>query len=326
LRMDKLLQMPTTTATGFPIMALPRELRDKIWEECFWLIRTGPLHPPCSPFPKHSVVLRDPNRNGVSLGTGHHAPFYTRQAPPIALVCRESREVARRTWSKGQKEGKPLWEHECTVPVLQQIDTARTDSSITLLAIHPPENHLVLDLRSELRPAYGGGTSPLASSVHGARLLDLVLAAKDDQIKVLLPETQTFCLPYGPGTPPLPPAAQGWLSETRRLVSVNDVGAWEELGGIAAHYGLPWPFADTVLGGLLSRAKLVADAVRPLQSLWERESARRKHANMGRLKPLPRIDAVTYVEVSRGGTIGMLGFKGVPDRAALRELLDYGVL
>jgi hypothetical protein len=240
-------------------------------------------------------------------------------------VCRESREVARRLWNNGQTD-KPLWEHECTVPVFQKLDTARTEPLNALLAIDPPaENHLVLDLRSELRPAFEGPTSPLASLRHGRRLLDLLLAAKDDQIKVLLRETQTFCLPYGAGTPPLPPAAEGWIKGTR-LVSINDVSAWEELKEIGAHYGLPWPFAETVLGGLSSRTGLVADAVRPLQSLWERESARRKKAKMERLKPLPRIDVVTYVEVSRGGTIGMLGFTGVPDPAALKDLLAWGVL
>lgn len=305
----------------FPIERLPKELRNTIWEEALHLEQNDSK----PPNPDLLVSLRiqkhwAPIAHDQSikwLAKGGSVNFFEFRSPEIAAVCPESREAAKRLCRQQKKEW--LRGRESSVPFVVSFLAGKR---VPLLPILPPDDYLVFKFTGV---PDNSDQSPFHNRELGQRFLELLLAAKDNQVKIQLPEHETFCLESSATGRRLPKAAEGWIKQPR-AISVNDHNAWTELMAIASHYGYPWEFADQMLNNPSSRAAVVDKAITPIHKLWQRENSRRAKSGMEALKELPKIDVVVLIDMHHGGTIGMLGFRGVPNKQHLKQLLDCGFL
>jgi len=215
-------------------------------------------------------------------------------------------------------------EHESQIPVFQSINPEATSLVPILAANNAPQHQsqLVLFIAAMLYTKPNFSSDPALAG----RLLELLLAAEDDQIKVLLPghEYERFCVPLDTSWEPTPPAARPWIGR-RRLVSISESDIWSELKQIAAHYNIRWQLAEKVLGEEQGREELVERAMKPLKELWVQENDRRNRAGLEGLAPLPKMDVCVELELTQNDTVGMV-FRGVPDRDSYNSLIDMGML
>ncbi|KAK4460194.1 hypothetical protein QBC42DRAFT_273016 [Cladorrhinum samala] len=313
----------TSKPDTFPIERLPKELRNNIWEEALHLEEDNSK----APKPDLLVSLRiqdhraHPKQHDKSikwLAKGGIVNFFEFKSPKLASVCPESREAAKRLGRKQNKEW--LQGRERTTP---SVVSFLAGTGVPLLPLLPPDDYLVFNFANLPDTS---DQSPFRNRELGQRFLELLLAAKDNQVKIQLPEHETFCLESSVTGPPLPKAAEGWVKQPPRAISVNDLNAWAELMSIASHYGYPWEFANQMLNDPSSRAAVVDKAVAPIRKLWQQENKRRAKSGLEALKELPKIDAVVLIDMQQGGTIGMLGFRGAPNKQHLKDMLDWGVL
>ncbi|KAK0613555.1 hypothetical protein B0T14DRAFT_526478 [Immersiella caudata] len=250
-------------------------------------------------------------------GYSSNALFRTR-VPHLGFVPAASANDASQSPVSGTSQ--ELWEREYKIPVFQRIYAGPTRLA-PIIQSSPPENQLALSIGQMVTASPELLTDP----EQGSPLLELLLAAKDDQVKVLLSPTdyQRFCVPVDIPTQPTPPVARQWIGQ-KLLVSINDLGVWEELNGIAAHYGLRWELAEKILNEK-GRKELAQDSLKPLQELWVRKNEERRSAGLEALKSLPRIDVCVHLEMTQGDTAGML-FRGVPNRDAWNAMVEMGIL
>ena len=307
-------------------MKLPRELRDMVWDNAFAdssppRTYAGPTsNGPCWGVRRrgHGTIRYgspgEEDDGWLAAGPDARNIFCSRQPHPIATVCKEAWQAFLRY---NRQPGRHVWELEYSVPIVNDI-YERTDS---LLPILPPKDMpLVLNLEDYIK---------CPDRLWSRRVLEVVLAAQDDQIKLLLPGVKYFCLPLGPGEPPLPAAATAWVKKHGQrtpLVSVNDAAMWRELSDIAKYYELAWPFANS-LHKKTGRRSIVKSAVGLLERIWKRENTLRLKENGEGLKPLPRIDVVVYVSMKHGNR-RFSGVRGVPSASALQaydDMVRWGV-
>lgn len=193
------------SAKGFPKFGkLPLELREKIWEESLALECLD--DPP--PAPDSSNPLPKPE----DCGAIRYVPLSSFQPPASAIACRESRAVAVRLQRK--HNDNTLFQREITVPYLHELDTSNTAPLVPLFVNH---RYLILSLDTTLARE-PGLLSLRGRGTHARRFLDLLLAAKDNQIKIISPERQLFFLPHDLGAS----CADGWLNKAR-LLGVKEV-------------------------------------------------------------------------------------------------------
>ncbi|KAK3984567.1 hypothetical protein QBC44DRAFT_336790 [Cladorrhinum sp. PSN332] len=220
-----------------------------------------------------------------------------------------------------------LQPQETEVPIVTSIIDEEGERS--LLPMLPSENYLVFELPTErdAKNLKALNRGIYDNPVLGRRFLELVVAAKDNQIKIKLPQHETFVMGSGINEPALPAEATKWVQRPQqaRLISINDLDVWRELKGIASHCGYTWDLADRILKKQ-SRARMVNEALKPLQRLWECENKERLKAGQEALKPLPKIDVVLYLSMHYGGTVAMLGFRGAPNSQAYNDMISWGVL
>lgn len=320
--------MPNTPPKSLPLMGFPPEIRDQVWEESFLAEESGDAQLELTKYGFRDFGPAAVGSAGLARG------FVTRFRLPrplavsaVAQACRESHAAVERLTAK-----RPAADHH--VPVITSLDNARTDSLLPLLA----HRILILDLGHELeerpwerppsRPADLPG--PFRNSDHRRRLIELLLASRAGQIKLLIPDTADFILDGAlHDAAPSFPLAVPWVRDTDirgRIAAVSDAEAWGELADIATHYGYPWPLVDAVLEGGAARDKLVEDATAALRRLWEEENEARTRAGEHPLPSMPRCDVVVQIAMTVGGPESMLGFRGVPNREALSDLIQWGIL
>ena len=301
------LESMTTSTDGVSFQQSQQDIRDKTGEDSIGL--PGPTSPPGALFQQQ---LPKPE----NFGHFYYAQLYSRGSPPNA-----TRQDAPQPHN-GECDSEVPWEREVQIPVFQSINPEVT-SLVPILAAEAPEHEsqLVLFIAAVLYTKPNFSSEPAL----GSRLLELLLAAKDDQIKVLLPghEYERFCVPLDTSREPTPPAARPWIGR-KRLVSISESDIWKELGQIAAHYNIRWQLADKVLGER-GREELVESAVKPLKELWVQENDRRNCAGLEDLAPLPKIDVCVQLELTQNDTVGMV-FRGVPNKDSYNSLIDMGIL
>ncbi|KAK0609452.1 hypothetical protein B0T14DRAFT_596129 [Immersiella caudata] len=276
-------QDPVKAAEKFQLAKLPLELREKIWEQSIKLTHHA--------LPKH---------NGVAfpLPDQDNYTYYSYAAPALASVCRESRAVVKRLQRQGDKDAFEL--RKIPVGALNGFG-ARMGRALQLEPVATGSDYpLVFDLPAIL--ALSGHALSLATGPlkHGDAMINLLLAAKDNQIKIVSHIRQHFYLPDG-ASQSLANGRQ-WVARSRfeapRLASVHDMVAWRELKSIATASDLPWAVADTILDvESPGRKDLIDRALRPLEDLWKRHDARLRRAGKEGAKPLPKIDVVVVVEI-----------------------------
>lgn len=285
----------------FELTKLPRELRDMIWEyaiddlnpqsddPCWGVRQEGcdKVRYGCLGEGNDGLPAQE-NDGWLAEGPDTEAIFCNRQPHPIAIVCKEAYAAALRY---NGKLGRRDLGYRRRVPIVTTIYQERTDS---LLPILPPNNSpLVLNL------AYRPDNPHDLSS---ARLLELVLAAKDDQIKLMLPEIEHFSLPFEYKEGGLPDVAQAWLDkhgDRSPLISFNNAAMWQELSTVYKSYKPTiWRATHEYLTKK-GRKSIVRRAIGPLEKMWKYENRIRLRENKEALKPLPRIDVVVYVTPSQ---------------------------
>jgi hypothetical protein len=127
----------------------------------------------------------------------------------------------------------------------------------------------------------------------------LLLAAKDNQIKLTSAQPVVFLIPYSCKN--RESATKGWFNQTR-LVSLENMKVWEELKGIAAANKFAWGFAYNMLDADSEvRKSLVQKILTPLEDLWKRENERRERVKFEPLKPLPRIEVFVSLKFTQVG-------------------------
>ncbi|KAK0646917.1 hypothetical protein B0T16DRAFT_170967 [Cercophora newfieldiana] len=267
-------------ARQFPLAKLPLELREKVWEESI-------------------LFARQPRRQNNTeqvrkFGAVDVATFYTFGSPALAAVCREAHAVVKRLQRNGDKDA--FVNHETRVGVLYHL--ADDNKELRLASLVEGNNiPLVLDMPWITLNQKNALSLQRGPNKHGQRVMELLLAAKDNQIKIVYEQHHKFILPCTIAN--LRAVARGWLWG-KRLVSVHDKLAWEELKSIAAAVGLPWALPDALLDAdPARRMEIVAKAMGPVEDLWKREDQRLKRSGKAGAEPLPKIDVCIRVHVGR---------------------------
>ncbi|KAK5654913.1 hypothetical protein OQA88_6669 [Cercophora sp. LCS_1] len=276
------MEIPKT----FPLAKLPLEVREKIWQESIPLTRRRPR----KRNDERAVELYD-----HLSSWGSSSEYYVYATPVIASVCRESRAVVERLQRRGGKDAFEL--RAITTFILEDLDVhwSRNPTRPMAPPVQGTDFPLVLDLPVITTHNEKALSLARGPRKHGDRVIQLLLAAKDYQIKVLGRTRQRFVLP--PGTPKA--IAKGWYERSDSgVVSVHDMAIWRELKSIATAVNLPWKMADTMLDvGSPDRQHLIDRALKPLRDLWGRHDARQRRAGMEEAKPLPKIDVILRVQV-----------------------------
>ncbi|KAK0747376.1 hypothetical protein B0T21DRAFT_354203 [Apiosordaria backusii] len=291
-------------APTFPFHKLPQELQDEVWKnsdevDTLWRpkgnignaleIGRGPTY-------DDREMIGPKDANVQWLGKCLFEYFLSRRIPTLAHVCHDSRQIIKARASVPEETDKHpyglcFWykntwnEFYGPVAVLKEIYTENKQSLLPLL---PKDHYLVLEL------PYGHRQGPTHKSAQGRRLLDVLLAAKHDQVKVLLPGQKYFKLSKTPRDEKLAAQARFWYNDPI-LVSIHDIRCWKELRDYCRSAGAVWPFVDAILEGPKARDAMVQEAIEPLVELWMRENKHRESRGLEKLKPLPTIDVVAEV-------------------------------
>ncbi|KAK0665463.1 hypothetical protein QBC41DRAFT_327797 [Cercophora samala] len=277
---------------AFPFDKLPQELQDEVWkssDEVDTLWRpTNQIHDSLD-LARDMIGPRD--ANGEWLARYRFEHFVSRRIPTLAHVCRNSRQIIKTQASAPEetvRSGGSLWYKNTwndfygRVIVIEEIYAKNKQS---LLPILPKDNYLVLGLPS------GHRRTPIS---QGRRLLEVILAAKHDQVKVLLPGQKHHKLSNTPADNKLAAQARLWYNDPL-LVSIHDLRCWNELRDYCRSAGETWPFVESILEGQKVRDSMVEEALEPIVSLWNRENKHREGRGLKKLKPLPTIDVVVDV-------------------------------
>lgn len=294
LRSRRIITQTNATPT-FPFDKLPRELQDEVWKNSD---EVDTLWRPTVQAQNSLELARDmigpKDANGKWLARFRFEYFVSRRIPTLAHVCRSSRQIIQAHASAPEqtlKDRNRLWYKNTwndfygSVVVLEEIYAENKQS---LLPILPKGSYLVLEL------PYGHRHGPIHNLAQGRRLLEVILAAKHDQIKVLLPSQKHHKLSKSPINEKLAAQARFWYDDPL-LVSIHDLRCWNELRDYCRSAGETWPFIESVLEGRKTRDAMVEEALRPLVGLWNRENKHREDRGFDKLKPLPSIDVVAEV-------------------------------
>jgi len=165
-------------ANDFPLSKLPPELREKVWEECLTLTRRPAI--------KKTV--------GAVKGFGRASEsiFCEFTASPIASVCREARAVVQRLQRRGCEDA--FMKRERLVAVLLELSGAKRNTPLASL-IERRDSTVVLDLETMVYINPGALSLARGPGKHGARIIELLLAARDKQIKILSQRYEVFKIP-----------------------------------------------------------------------------------------------------------------------------------
>ncbi|KAK0648170.1 hypothetical protein B0T16DRAFT_388457 [Cercophora newfieldiana] len=302
-------------AQTFRLMDLPGELRNQIWEDCFWLTLHAPRRFPGysmrSSHPLYSVleIPLPPPGSHRAWAVGNMTAFYTRapKLPAIVLVCRESRAVAMRLIQ--QEESKFRW--DSFVPAFE------VSAIIPGISMNTVPEKISGELGGDFVPVLAGHFFMSKASRWHVRpdmgVLQQVLASKDDEIKIWVSdsrETGAFDLAI-PSTPlpGEPDAMRYWRQWFRRpvLISIHDAKTWAELNELRNYcnsIGIPGceDFWEKV-GSRSGREEILEQASASLQKIWNIEDERNKAGGGPGLKPLPRIDVLKCLFVSPSGGV-----------------------
>jgi len=238
--------------------------------------------------PRHRSTLRAARRHGEA----DRRQFYGFHQSGVAMVCRESRAVVKRL-QRQHPDGRTGFEkREFMMTVLSRLKKTKPGDDPSLIPLIEDGQYLGLHVTSMLR--WQEDLFMRAGGDFGERIIDLLLAARDNQIKVISDRHESI---YFPSEEYKISAALGWNRKTR-LVSLYDAGVWKELGEVSASVGRPWEFfgpAQDPTRPSAERERMVSEELAPLRELWKRENRRRQRAGSGPLKPLPRIDVCLVV-------------------------------
>ncbi|KAK4223609.1 hypothetical protein QBC38DRAFT_516602 [Podospora fimiseda] len=282
----------------FPIEKLPKELRDAIWEEAFYIgqIKTPDQQPLRTSRISRQLPTNKSSADSKCLGRGYDAIFVEYRPSPIAGICLESRDVVKRVCERDEKPW--LQRRETLVAVVISIVDA--EGTEPLLPILPLDNYLIIEFPenkvsrdNSLMRNWRVFDIPHLSS----RFLDLILVAKDYQIKFRHPYTIRYGLPAPTVSNPLPLTGESkkWLqSDKPQFISFYDRTAWDQLKNIISHYGDVRHLINHALDVNL-RSKIVTEVLEPLKKLWEVENKEHLRAGKQGLKPLPKIDVVAVI-------------------------------
>lgn len=307
---DKTVRHPPTTT--FPLNKLPLELREQIWEQA--ILATVDTPKPSQPSSSGKEAI-----SPFCLADISTARLYSLEPPSVAKTCHEALAVANRL----QRKDHAIFEREGTVTVINALKTARKEPLVPLL---DDDKQLVLSIDSIVQRA-PDLLSLRRNKIKGAhRVLDLLIAAKDGQIKVCTSECQRFILPKEvPAGTSSAAVRSGWVNQLR-LVSLNDARSWEELQGLEPGTWLPWDFMDGVLDNNSKKRKMyVKKTLGVLENFWKRENQRRDRHGLEQLGPLPEVDVVAWVHVMDAEKAMYVGWSR-QDRGIFYDIMGWGVL
>ncbi|KAK4221080.1 hypothetical protein QBC38DRAFT_492797 [Podospora fimiseda] len=289
----------------FPIEKLPRELRDAIWEEAFHIDRIKTLD---RQLLDTSRILnsRQPPKSKSStdskyLARGYEAIFFEYRPSPISSICPESRAVAKRICERDQK----AWLQRQATHLAVVISIVNEEGTEPLLPMLPVDNSLIIEFPDPTRDANNlvmRNWRIFNTPQLGSRFLELVLAAKDYQVKFRVPHCVSYGLPAPNSLKYLPSLeeAKKWIESDKvfhpQFISFHDSTAWGELKNIVSHYGDVEELVDHALNERL-RQKIFRETLEPLKKLWETENEKLLRAGKGGLKSLPKIDVVAMVNL-----------------------------
>ncbi|KAK4661209.1 uncharacterized protein QC763_704310 [Podospora pseudopauciseta] len=233
LRPHRIITQTNATPT-FPFEKLPRELQDEVWKnsdevDTLW----RPTVQAQNSLELARDMIRPKDANGKWLARFRFEYFVSRRIPTLAHVCRNSRQIIQAHAPAPEqtlKDWNRLWYKNTwndfygSVVVLEEIYVENKQS---LLPILPKGSYLVLEL------PYGRRHGPIHNLAQGRRLLELIMAAKHDQIKVLLPSQKHHKLSKTPINEKLAAQARFWYDDPL-LVSIHDLGAGTNCATIAA--------------------------------------------------------------------------------------------
>ncbi|KAK5654911.1 hypothetical protein OQA88_6667 [Cercophora sp. LCS_1] len=281
---------PRAKTTTFPLNKLPLELREQVWEQALLTGDPSKLSPSECFVPDYSrwsdggaIPAADPRWPGGNDLT----VWYTRALPPAAHTCQESLAVANRL----QRKEPDTFAREEMIRVLHSIDKTKKHSLAYLL---DGGEQLVLNIDSILSGA------PTLLSLRrwcleqAHRVLELLRAAKDGQIKVCLTRAQRLSIPLGLASK----VPKGWRTRTR-LVSFKDVHVWEELREMAklADRYRGCRFAEMLDDDSWEMKHYLKSTKGVLENFWKRENARRQRHGLEELGKMPEIDVAVWVIV-----------------------------
>lgn len=312
-------QKPESPNT-FPLAKLPLELREQVWEESLLLTR----RPPSRRNLDDERMAESYSRLYDSSSSSDGSKYYFYATPILASVCREAHAVVKRLQRQGNEDAFEL--RAVTPFIFRDLDThwSRNPTRPMASLVQGTDRPLVLDLPTITTRNEEALSLARGSGRHGDRVIQLLLAAQSNQIKILSRTRQRFILP--PDTPK--EITKGWYQrQGPGFVSIHDMLVWKELKSIATAVNLPWKMADTILDvESPNRQDLINRALCPLRDLWERHDARLRRAGMEGAKPLPEIDVILRVEFYIcGSRIGFHSYHGYGEISLdyLDELYRY---
>ncbi|KAK4450464.1 hypothetical protein QBC34DRAFT_493751 [Podospora aff. communis PSN243] len=314
----------TSDSRAFPFSRLPAEIRIKIWEERIGsdiitptaYQRSRSVDPDPNPAPRLSYRRANGEIFDFGRDTARDPPWYSPTCPrpptPFAgFACREAHAVALYLIKKVRDGARAQWACD---PLIQLSFRAWPQASRRLLApLVPPDSshplspnpyvafHLPVDWAEPIQhdPWFWGP----ANEGKRMQFLQTILAARDYDIKLVLPTAHTFQVRrrYSIISHPDPPCVARWSSWDCQamLLSINDAKAWDEVAEVLKYLipgDQPMPRINHP-NSPETRQELEL-ATRQVKMIWRYEDERDKANGGPGLKPLPKMDVLKSVTVA----------------------------
>jgi hypothetical protein len=296
------------------LFSLPYEIREIIWKKALGRPLTNPEQVVCSKeeqtWLRRSRLNFDPWPRGCYGRSWEQSGprIYSRLPPPLASVCRETRELA--LVHHGVPPSRRLdrrvndllrWETEMYAVELYSI-SRRDEQRLQLLTLKrsiASGQPVVLDIEALIREQ-----RPNAIDV-----MHVIMQAADHQVKCTVGGGNILLISADrdPMLTSSSASLRGWAEKSPRLVDIGDLIVLRDLaklrstrpGPAARGSILPPELLTRILSGPETRNEIAAETLQPLQTLWNEMNAvlARKRKRKAVLRPLPKIDAVLRIVV-----------------------------